>query len=382
MKKFFILAGEASGDIYGAALAEELRRIGKERGEEVSVMGMGGPAMRAAGVKIVVDSTELGVIGVFEVLKHIFTFIRIYFLLVRTAKKERPDAVIPIDYPGLNLMFAKAMYRAGIPVFWYVSPQVWLWGKRRLPTLAKVCSKMLVIFPFEEKVYAATPLRAKFVGHPITESAALRDTGTEERDPDVFLLLPGSRRQEVERLLDPMLETVIALHEKHGKLEFKLAAPRERIAGICRKRIEKFRRRRPELPEIDIVVGETGRLLLTSGTGIAACGTVTLECALVGLPLVVGYKLNLFTLFMVKLMLRHYRGSLTIANIVAERAVYREFIQNRFRVGELLPAVEEILPGGSRRAEVEADMREVAVKLEADSPVPASRRAAEEIYRG
>ena len=382
MKKYFIIAGESSGDIYGAALAEELRRIGKERGEEVSLMGMGGAAMRAAGVRILADSTESGVIGFFEVLKHIFTFIRIYFLLVRTAKQERPDAVIPIDYPGLNLRIAKAMYRAGIPVFWYVSPQVWLWGRRRLPVLAKVCAKMLVLFPFEEKVYASTPLRAKFVGHPITASAAFRHAGTVERDPDLFLLLPGSRRQEVERLLDPMLETVTALHERHAGLKFRLPAPRERIAEICRKKIGKFRRRHPELPEIVLSVGDSETLLPSAGTGMAACGTVTLECALAGLPLVVGYKLNLFTLAMAKLMLRHYRGSFTIANIVAERTVFREFIQSRFRVGDLLPAVEEILPGGPRRAEVEADMREVAVKLEADSPVPASRRAAKEIYRG
>ena len=147
-KKIWILAGEASGDLYGARLARELRAIAAERGDTVRISGMGGPQMAAADIDLKVDSTELGVVGVIEVLKHIFTFVAIFFRLVRAAKQERPDEVVLIDYPGFNLLFALMMYANRIPVVWYVCPHLWVWGKWRLPVLAKICTKMLVIFPF------------------------------------------------------------------------------------------------------------------------------------------------------------------------------------------------------------------------------------------
>jgi lipid-A-disaccharide synthase len=242
MKKFWIIAGESSGDIYGAALAEELRQLGAARGETVEISGMGGAAMIKAGVKVKVDSTELGVIGIFEVLKSIFTFIRIFFYLLKEVKADRPDAVILIDYPGFNLRFAKKLYKLGIPVYWYVSPQVWVWGKKRLPVLAKICTKMLVIFPFEVEVYANSGLQAKFVGHPLVDVIAARRDPSIVRDKDTFLLLPGSRKNEIDRLLIPMLEVVEELHKKHDNLKFILAAPREKIAESCRKKIDKFRK--------------------------------------------------------------------------------------------------------------------------------------------
>ena len=199
-----------------SALCKE--KLAAAEGEEIEFSGMGGAEMIKAGVKVKVDSTELGVIGIFEALKNIFTFIRIFFRLLKAAKAERPDAVIMIDYPGFNLRFAKKMYKLGIPVYWYVSPQVWVWGKKRLPVLAKVCSKMLVIFPFEVEVYAQTSLRAKFVGHPLVDVISSRRDPSITRDPDTFLLLPGSRKNEIERLLIPMLDTVEALSQKHPQL--------------------------------------------------------------------------------------------------------------------------------------------------------------------
>ena len=148
MKKIWIFAGEASGDLYGARLGEALRKLASERGVELELSGMGGPRMMATGIPVKVDSTELGVMGVVEIMKMIFTFIGIYFKLVRAARKERPDAVVLIDYPGFNLMYALAMYFSKIKVIWYVSPHLWVWGKWRLPVLAKICTRMLVIFPF------------------------------------------------------------------------------------------------------------------------------------------------------------------------------------------------------------------------------------------
>ena len=380
MKKIWIMAGEASGDLYGAELAAEFRRLAAERGETVELSGMGGAAMIAAGVPVKVDSTELGVMGAFEVLKLLFTFLRIFRELVRAAKAERPDAVVLIDYPGFNLRFAKAMHRAGIPVYWYISPQVWVWNKRRLPILAQVCTKMLVIFPFEVDVYAGTGLRTEFVGHPLTDLVSGRRDPAITRDGSTFLLLPGSRRHEVERLLPPMLEVVRQLRLRHGELRFHLAAPREKIAAMCREIIAVFRRRHADLPEIELSVGDTGYWLQRAGTGLAASGTVTVECALAGLPLVVGYKLNFFTLLLASVLVKLYRGFFTMVNIIADRAVYQEFLQWRFRARELLPAVEAILPGGSRREEVEAGMNEVAALLKSGSDETAIRRAARAVW--
>lgn len=380
MKKFWIIAGESSGDIYGAALAEELRKLAAAEGEDIEISGMGGAHMIKAGVKVKVDSTELGVIGVFEVLKSIFIFIRIFLQLVKAARAERPDAVILIDYPGFNLRFAKKMYKAGIPVYWYVSPQVWVWGKKRLPVLAKICTKMLVIFPFEVDVYAKTALKAEFVGHPLIDVVAARKDPSLTRDPDTLLLLPGSRKNEIDRLLVPMLEVVTSLHEKYPQLKFILAAPREKIADSCREKIGRFRKKNPALPEITVSVGNTGKLQQTAGTGIAASGTVTVECALSGLPLVVGYKLNFFTLVLARILVTLYRGFFTMVNIIADKEVYQEFLQWHFCKKEVLPAVEAILPGGSRRAEVEQGMAEVARLLGSDSDIPALRRAAMKMY--
>jgi lipid-A-disaccharide synthase len=368
MRHFWIIAGEASGDVYGARLAEELKRIAAARGEAVRFSGMGGPAMIESGLfDIKVDSTELGVVGVVEVVKHIFTFIGIFFRLVRTAAAERPDAVVLIDYPGFNLLFALAMYRRKIPVVWYVCPHLWVWGKWRLPVLAKICRKMLVIFPFEVEVFAKTRLDVEFVGHPLLDIVNERRDPELKRDPDCFLLLPGSRTMEVTRLMQPMLETVTELAKRHPRLYFVLSAPREKIARLCMAQYLEFRRKHPECPEIDFATGETAKYQQLAGTGLAASGTVTVESAIAGLPLVVVYKLNLLTLLLASLVVRLYRGFFTMVNIIADRMIFEEFLQWHVRCRELLPAVERILPGGVRRAEVEAGMAEVVESLSPQS---------------
>ena len=380
MKNFWIIAGEASGDMYGAELAQQLRKLGRIHNEEVNITGMGGPKMMAADVPVKVDSTELGVVGIFEVTRILFTFIKIYFKLVREAKAERPDAVILIDYPGFNLLFALAMHRAGIPVVWYVCPHLWVWATWRLPVLARICSKMLVIFPFEEEVFAPTPLKATFVGHPLSEIVGSRLDPSLVRDPDTFLLLPGSRKMEIDKLLVPMLDTITQLVKTHPNLRFHLAAPREKVANMCRNKIVKYREKHPDCPEVTISCGDTGVWMQTAGTGLAASGTVTVECALSGLPLVVGYKLNLLTLVVAKILVKLYRGFFTMVNIIADKEVFQEFLQWHFAPEELLPAIEAILPGGKRRAEVEAGMKEVADALRNPNNTSVAERVASECW--
>lgn len=373
--KIWILAGEASGDIYGARLSEEIRKL-MDGKASVSICGMGGPEMKKAGVEILVDSTELGVVGLFEIGMMIFKFIRIFRYLERKAEAERPDAVVLVDYPGFNIRFAKSMYRKRIPVIWYISPQVWAWRKSNIPKLAKYCAKMLVIFPFEPETYRGTGLDVEFAGHPLVDIVAERHDAGIERRLDTVLLLPGSRGGEIKRLLVPMLETAILLKKKNNALKFVISAPNEKIFGMVSGIYEDFRRSNGDLPEMEISCARTAYWQQAAGTGLAASGTVTVECAIAGLPLVVIYKLHPFTFFLARMIITLFRGFFTMVNIIAYKVVFEEFLQKDVRAELLAPAMERIMPGGTRRAEVEKDMISVKDALSAGSR-GASFRAAE-----
>lgn len=357
-KEIWIIAGEASGDLYGARLAAELKR----RAPDVIVSGMGGIEMRKAGVEILVDSSELGVIGLVEVLENIFKFIRILLYLIREAKKRRPAAVILVDYPGFNIRFAKAMWKAGIPVVWYISPQVWVWRKGNIGKLAKYCRKLMVIFPFEPEVYEGSGLDVEFVGHPLVDIVRGRADSSIERDPNSVLLLPGSRKKEIDYLLEPFLKTVSILKSRHPKLQFIVAAPREKILQMVKDGIREFIMKNPDypLPDIQLTRGKNAFWMQRCTAGLAASGTVTVECAIAGLPLVVAYRLNKITFLLARLIIgKLFRGFFTMVNIILFRRAFEEFLQFQVVPEDLADAMDRILPGGARRAEVDADMREM-----------------------
>ncbi|MBR2357072.1 MAG: lipid-A-disaccharide synthase [Lentisphaeria bacterium] len=382
MRKIWIMAGEASGDIYGAALAEDLVKRAAAAGEVVEIGGMGGPAMAKARVKRTVDSTELGVVGFVEIFKHIFTFIGIFRKLVKTVKSERPDAVILIDYPTFNMMFGKVVKKLGIPVIWYVSPHVWVWGKRRIPKLAKLCKKMLVIFPFEPEVYASSNLDTEFVGHPLLDMVDARRDPSIVRDDKLVALLPGSRAMEIERLLKPMLATTLELHKKHPDLKFVITTPREKVARLCSAIMAKFRSKNPGLPEIPVEIGRTAYYQQAAGTGLAASGTVTVESAIAGLPLVVIYKVSWISLMLAALLVKLFRNSFVMPNIIANKKVYEEFLQHQVTARNLVPAMERILPGAVERQRVTEDMLLVRDLLgDGEKRQKASARAAEAVWQ-
>jgi len=362
-KKIWIFSGEASGDTYGAQLAKSIRELEHEAGNEIEIAGMGAGKMKAAGVDIMVDSTELGVMGFIEVLKILFTIIKIFFLLKNKALKERPDAVVLIDYPGFNLRFAKAMHKHGIPVIWYVSPQIWSWHKSRIHKLDKYCEKMLVIFPFETEVYAKVKLETEFVGHPLVDIIREQRNPSIVRDPNTLVILPGSRSMEISRLLRPMLETAVEMKKRHPSLKFVISAPREKSFRHCEEIYHKFKRSHPEVPDMEISCGKTAYWQQKAGTGLAASGTVTVECAIAGLPLVVAYKMNLITILIAALVVKLYRGFFTMVNVIADKEVFEEFLQYDVNAQKLSDALERVLPHGKRRQEVEEDMKKVVESL-------------------
>lgn len=362
----WIMSGESSGDLYGARIAQEAMK----QCPEAFVRGMGGPRMRAAGVDIFVDSSELGVVGVVEVLAKIGTFIRIFLDVVKLARTERPDVVMVIDNPGFNIRLAKKLWKLGIPVVWFISPQVWVWRKSNIPRIAKYCRKLIVIFPFETDVWAGSGLETHFVGHPLVEIVRERTDPSIRRDPNRVLILPGSRASETSRLLDPFLKTVLILHKRRPELRFTVSLPREKTYRDVMAGLEKFTRRHPEMKDVDIEVaqGQTPRAMQECIAGLAASGTVTVECAIADLPLVVAYRLNYITFILAIVIIRKlFRNAFTMVDIILNRKAFEEYLQFQVRPAVLADAVERILPGGSRRAEVEHDMAELSQMLEVGS---------------
>ncbi|MFT5130884.1 MAG: lipid-A-disaccharide synthase [Rhodothermales bacterium] len=359
----WIFAGEASGDLYGARLACELRKLEPE----LAIRGMGSSEMAAAEVDILVDSTELGVVGFIEVLKHYPMFRRLFWGLVRQAEKERPDLVVLIDYPGFNLRFAKEMKKRGIPVLYYISPQVWAWGKKRVPEIAELVERMLVIFPFETDVYKAVDLDARFVGHPLVDIMREKVDETLTRDPNLVLLLPGSRRSEVDRLLLPIVDTARRLHAQRPELRFVISAPRPAI----RQRIEGMLGTHG-LP-IEIDAGSTERWMQKASAGIAASGTVTVQAAILGLPLVVVYRMNPLTHWMAMRLINV--PYITMVNLVADQLVFQEFVQH-LDAQELADALLAILPEGARHAEVLAGIERCVSRLQTDCDASVTAAAA------
>ncbi len=358
----WIMAGESSGDLYGARIAQEVMK----QCPAATVRGMGGQHMREAGVDLFIDSSELGVVGFIEVFAHLGTFIRIFFQCIALAKKERPDAVMVIDNPGFNIRLAKRLWKLGIPVVWFVSPQVWAWRKSNIPRIARYCRKLIVIFPFETEVWAGSGLETHFEGHPLIEIVRERTDPALKRDPNHVLILPGSRGHETSSLLEPFLKTVLILHERHPELYFTISLPREQIYRNVLAGLDQFTRHHPEMQDvrIDVKTGVTPRAIQECTAGLAASGTVTVECAIAGLPLVVAYKLNYITFFFARLIVRKlFRNAFTMVNIILNRKSFEEYLQYQVRPRDMADALERILPGGSRRAEVEKDMEELRQML-------------------
>ena len=372
-KTIWIIAGEESGDLYGGYLAREMKKIFPE----LTIKGMGGREMTKAGVEILVDSTELGVVGLIEVLKRYPMFRQVLSDLVGRAEKERPDKIILIDYPGFNLRFAEKLKHSDIKFIYYISPQVWAWGSRRIPKIASLMEKMLVIFPFEKDVYKHVGLPTEFVGHPLVDIMKHRIDKSICRDTNRILLLPGSRNSEVDRLFTPMFQTACRLFEKNSNLRFTVAAPRPAIAERIYSMLTKLKRSVTCEVPIEVVEGETELWMQKAIAGLAASGTVTVQSAILGLPLVVIYKVNPITYSLWKRLVDI--DYITMVNLISGKEVFEEFIQSGVDPPIIAAAIERILRNGERYEFVVREMREVIAKLQDGGNT--SHNAAKEILK-
>ena len=356
-RRIWILAGEPSGDRYGAELAEALLR----RDPSLCVRGMGAANMRDAGVELLVDTSELAVVGLVEALRHLPRFLSAFRGLVRRAKRERPAAVVLIDNPGFNLRLAKKLHKLGTPVVYYVCPQVWAWGKRRIPQMARSIDRLLTIFPFEPDMFADTDLDARFVGHPLVDVLTKYQDTEPVRDPSTILLLPGSRASEIESLLPDFLGTADLLHARRPSLRFVLCIPPGHSAELASNIAARHRAETETPAPVDVQPGNALHWMRRAAVGLAASGTVTLEAAILGLPLVTSYRLNPVTYQWVKRLVK--LPYFTIVNLVAEQPVFAEYLQDDVRPQNLANGLEQILPGGPRRAAALTGMAEAVKRL-------------------
>jgi lipid-A-disaccharide synthase len=383
LKTVLISAGDASGELHAAALVEELRR--REPG--VRVLGLGGPAMQKAGVELVVAQRELAVGGLFEVLRDLGRIVSAWRRMTRALAEAKPDLVILVDSPDFNLPLAKRAKRLGVPVLYYVSPQVWAWRRGRIRRIAQRVDRLAVIFPFEPAVYAGTGLAVDFVGHPLvdrlTPLAAQTDRAAARRalglDPDrpLVLLLPGSRRNEVRTTLPLQLAAAAALHARDPRVGFAVAvAPSiDRAAvdeGIAATKL-------PALLDLTVLEGRTHEAIRAADVALAKPGTVTLEIALLGTPLVVTTRVNRFTAFLIRRLVRV--SSYTMPNLIAGRPVVPEFLQEDAQPEEIAEALLGLLSGPARETQLAA-LAAVREQLGAGGAAQRAAAIAEEMTRG
>ncbi|MFZ2641962.1 MAG: lipid-A-disaccharide synthase [Verrucomicrobiia bacterium] len=355
-----MIAGEISGDNHAARVATEILR----QRPGAQLFGAGGPAMKAAGVELLLDLTEHAVVGLTDVLANYAKFRRLFWQLVRAAEERKPDAVILTDYPGFNLRFAKQMKARGIPVFYYISPQVWAWGRGRVKEIPKLVDLMMVVFPFEKDFYRehAPALRVEFVGHPVVEQLS-RQRREVKREENLVALLPGSREAEVQRILPPVLDAARLLRRERPGLRFELAAASEKVAALARTLVQG--------EPVEVRVGGARDLMQCAAVGMVASGTATLECAFFGLPYLLVYRVSWLTYAVARCLVtvRH----LGIVNVMAGREIVPEFIQQRARPELLAQAATELLGNHVRREQMQRELAEAMATLEGDH---AAERAA------
>ncbi len=383
MKTVLISAGDASGELHAAALALELRR----RQPGLRILGLGGPAMEKAGVELVVSQRELAVGGLFEVLRDLGRIVSAWRRMVRALAESKPDLVILVDSPDFNLPLAKRAKRAGVPVLYYVSPQVWAWRRGRIRRIAKRVDRLAVIFPFEPAVYAGTGLAVDFVGHPLVDrlaplasaedrAALRRALGLDEARP-LVLLLPGSRRNEVRTTLPLQLEAAAALHARDPRVGFAVAvAPSIERAAID----EGIRATKlPALLDLAVLEGRTHEAIRAADVALAKPGTGTLEIALLGTPLVVTARVNRLTAFLIRRLVRV--SSYTMPNLIAGRAVVPEFLQEDADPVRIADALLALLAGPARATQL-AGLAGVREALGAGGAARRAAEIAEEMTRG
>jgi lipid-A-disaccharide synthase len=357
-KKVVIVAGESSGDLYGAKLAEALAALSPH----VELYGIGGTEMERRKVKLLFSSSELAVVGATEVLEKIGHIWRAWRHMKRFIRDSRPHLAVLIDYPGFNLRLAKVFKANAVPVLYYVSPQVWAWRSSRIKKIAQRVAKMAVILPFEAPLYEQAGVDVEFVGHPLldildqglTRDKARRRLGI-AADASFIGLLPGSREREVKSLLSPLVGAaeILATDFPRSRFMIPLAAAidRDMVRGLIAE---------SRLP-IDIVEGRTFEVMKAADLLLMASGTATLEGAIAGCPMVIIYRLSPVSYLIGRMLIKV--KCIGLANIVVGKKVVPELIQGEVTPHRIALEAKKILEDHARRKEIKDEFRFITDKL-------------------
>lgn len=349
--RIFISAGEASGDLYASRLVEAILA----RNPDTEFFGCAGPRMQAAGVRAVVDSRSISVVGLVEVVAHIPHIYREFRKLKKAIATEKPDVAVLTDAPDTNLRLAKFLKRQGVPVVYLVAPQAWAWRQGRVKTMRRTIDRLLCIFPFEEEFFARHGIPTTYIGHPlarIVKPSMTRQEFCEKFslpvDKKIVVLLPGSRPGEVERHLPALIDAT----ERLEGVVFLLALP----GGFG----NTFSERIPAA-SIQVIESVTWDALAHAELALAASGTVTIEAALLGCPMVTFYKVNALSWILGRWLVR--APFLSMVNLVAGRKIVPELIQDQMTgeriAGEAIRLLEDVVAMDAMRA----GLKEVAAKL-------------------
>ena len=362
-RKVMIIAGEASGDLHGARLVQAMRR--QEPG--LTFCGMGSREMAAAGVEILFDASRIAVVGIVEVLAHFSDIFTALNILKKRMQADPPALLILIDFPDFNLMLAKKAKKLGIPVFYYISPQVWAWRTGRVKTIGRLVDTVGVILPFEESFYRSRGVAAQYVGHPLLDSVKVdtdRDSFCKRRgiNPAHKLvgLLPGSRKKEIVALLPDLLESAKRLLGKYDN-EFVFLLPV--AATISEEELwENGLAHYSEFLNIHLVHEGRYDMMAACDAVVAASGTVALELAILDIPMVVVYRVSPATYIIGKLLVRHMQF-FSLVNLIAERLVVPELLQDEVNPGRIEVELARLLFDDKARNETRAGLALVREKL-------------------
>ena len=372
--KVMLSCGEPSGDLYAGALVTQLRQLDPT----AEVFGLGGECVAAAGGRLVADYRGLAVTGLTEVLPALPRLWATYRRLVRAAREERPAVFVAIDYSGFNLRLCRAVAALGIPVVYYISPQVWAWRRGRLRAMARFVTRALVIFPFEAELYREQGIPVTFVGHPLVDLAGpsverdqfRAEQGLDDGTPTVAIL-PGSRPNEVRLILPDLVRAAERIARAVPAVQFVVA----RAPNLPDRLLEPLRDLATATSRSVCVVEErTNDVLAAADVVLTASGTATLQTAIHERPMVVVYRLSTLTYLLGRRFVQV--DAFGMVNLVAERMIVPEFLQDGFTPAAVASEAVRFLTDEARAAATRADLREVRERLGGSG---ASRRAAEQV---
>lgn len=372
--RILVVAGEASSDLHCSSLVKELRELRPE----LSFVGIGGDKMRAQGVELIAHARELGVVGVSEVLRKSASIVTAYKEASRLMRSGEIAATILVDYPEFNLRLAARARRCGIPVLYYISPQVWAWRPGRIKKISRLVNKMLVLFHFEEQLYRDAGLSVEFVGHPLLDAvrpdlereAFICSLGLDPKGR-LIVLLPGSRSSEIENLLPVFLEAsrlasrMLRSETPQTVLALADTIDRSTVAGLL-----------AQYPEVVVVQGQTYNALNAADAALVASGTATLEAAILGVPMVVGYRVSLATYLLGKLLIRV--DHVALPNIMAGKEVVPELIQNDLTPDRMARELASLVQDAVKHTKQRTELQKITELL---GQRGASKRAAAAVGR-